>query len=856
MLRSIKQLPLVVLIMVAAKMACGYEVSTHAAMVREAYNRSTLRTTDLLERLGVSAYNEYLGNFYLDTDLNGYMRPRLNNHPYAGETIAGFTGRKFRDANNTLPGAPAMQSPVGWLMVGSIREDDTAESSGIVENAPQDDPPAFDRVFNHFYDPYRDIPLQKEINGIQMNLGTRTPDWAIDGTYRGPSISMFTGRNNQFTIKDAKEAMFRAATMRTLVKGQLKPLPPPLFFPTDAELSRAYWATTFKTLGNVLHLLQDMAQPQHVRNEAHSGAACVPILLHGDIVVTDICVGGQDSFYEKYLEARTTGKETFVLYKRFFNRNEPGDVTSPPISPMPLVYGGYAVPSFSNYSDYYSTGTGGASYTTGKGLANYTNKGFFSAGTNLGLSDLLITSPYPLPPRDHKAFTEEEIPANSVRAMNGNLIEGNSATLTLLDYPVTDNLYLGETRSNIPLTSYSVFNQFMEKRGFMKTFTLNHYNYNAQADLLLPRAVAYSAGLLDYFFRGNMEISLPKAGAYGIVDHAQFKDTDPINGFKGFGKIKLKLKNATKSIVAPDGLTYPQWMSDGTLVATLWFHRNMKYTDNLDGELSGDASWDDFIAQTTDVEEIIVSDPIPLSRLAYNEDTELTFNFPKELPINAVGPWLTVVFRGKLGDEEDAVIVSGKLLSSPIYYAMENDTDYVHLANKKCYTRKQIIADDALWGMLAPRCKKYLDPLAPREFSDNCTERAMNAEIDFGGEDSNLYSEWYASGGALPARRFGRVAFLTDNEGTDVTTYMWAYGSGVGDNSSFGGLAGNYHTFYKVRGVNSFGWSGLVTKGNDDPSSDTKACTAGYLTKDDPTDLQDEERIPMPTTSISGWDDP
>ena len=31
------------------------------------------------------------------------------------------------------------------------------------------------------------------------------------------------------------------------------------------------------------------------------------------------------------------------------------------------------------------------------------------------------------------------------------------------------------------------------------------YNYDAQADLLIPRAVAYSAGLLDSFFRGLIE---------------------------------------------------------------------------------------------------------------------------------------------------------------------------------------------------------------------------------------------------------------------------------------------------------------------------------------------------------------
>lgn len=37
---------------------------------------------------------------------------------------------------------------------------------------------------------------------------------------------------------------------------------------------------------------------------------------------------------------------------------------------------------------------------------------------------------------------------------------------------------------------------------------------------LAPRAVAYSAGLIDYFFRGRMEIAPPDDDVYAILDHA------------------------------------------------------------------------------------------------------------------------------------------------------------------------------------------------------------------------------------------------------------------------------------------------------------------------------------------------
>jgi len=45
-------------------------------------------------------------------------------------------------------------------------------------------------------------------------------------------------------------------------------------------------------------------------------------------------------------------------------------------------------------------------------------------------------------------------------------------------------------------------------------------DYDAMADLLLPRAVAYSTGLINFFFRGQIEISLPQEGVFAVADHS------------------------------------------------------------------------------------------------------------------------------------------------------------------------------------------------------------------------------------------------------------------------------------------------------------------------------------------------
>ena len=57
----------------------------------------------------------------------------------------------------------------------------------------------------------------------------------------------------------------------------------------------------------------------------------------------------------------------------------------------------------------------------------------------------------------------------------------------------------------MPLSSYGLWDQFLVQQGAQPAYTLNRYNYDAMADLLIPRAVAYSAGMINYFFRGRID---------------------------------------------------------------------------------------------------------------------------------------------------------------------------------------------------------------------------------------------------------------------------------------------------------------------------------------------------------------
>jgi hypothetical protein len=252
-------------------------------------------------------------------------------------------------------------------------------------------------------------------------------------------------------------------------------------------LRTAYWATTFRALGDIVHLLQDMAQPQHTRNDPHAGLACSFVG----------CLGGHASYFERYVDARATGAKGFTLRERFFRSANVSDIAEA-VAANPLSYAGYPIARFNGYRDYFATALG-VSSANGLGLANYSNRGFYSTGTNIHSG----AENYPSPPPTGTGLTPTVLPAGTVKNANGDSVRG---VLTLWKGAVADSAYPERSELNVSLSSGGAFDQFLAPGS--RRYALNHYNYEDQARLLIARATAYSAGLIDYFFRGAMEISL------------------------------------------------------------------------------------------------------------------------------------------------------------------------------------------------------------------------------------------------------------------------------------------------------------------------------------------------------------
>jgi hypothetical protein len=396
---------MVIVAMLTCESGFAYELRTHGEITRQAFHDSEL----------LAAYLAAIGLHETDRfDLAARTPPRqLANFANAG-------------------------TAQDWMIEGAIREDDVSKSIlGIVFGCvqPENPPSQIDRVFNHFLD------VQRAGRGLSVgvNLGLPASDWALGRQGRGDGSNQ-----NQFSLPDVREYQYRSLTAPS---GQAR---------------EKNTALMFRGLGQVLHILEDMAQPQHTRNDPHADCADGLSWL----------VGGH-SWYEDYIETKALGLPFRTL-------NDPGT--------LPLA--GYPAVPPQPYQDFFSNGGLG-------GLADFSSRNFLSAGTNLGGSATPCAG-LTQPPCEPAAYVEGDI-VYSVTTLKGKI----TAALTFYARDLLDRM-TGQRIETVKLTSRSLWDEHLEKLGKRPKFALNRFNYDAMADILLPRAVGYAAGFLDTFFRGSV----------------------------------------------------------------------------------------------------------------------------------------------------------------------------------------------------------------------------------------------------------------------------------------------------------------------------------------------------------------
>lgn len=340
------------------------------------------------------------------------------------------------------------------------------------------------RPLRHFYDPQNGgRPLTVSLFGA---ADFNSLNWILDET----AIFQFNKQN--FSYSDANKYFYRALTSLT------------------KEDRDDNWGLTFQTLGQVIHHIQDMAQPQHVRNDDHcSDFGCRALNRY------------KPSAYEKYTA------ENHDKLNEILNSSNYPDIDLN-IFNTPRIF------------------WDGEGSNNGRGLAEFSSNNFVSAGTNfiggvLSGNTIINAQTHP-----EYAFPS----TNNIQVTSRNITDADLLGPQTLGQPligkmhfigtqVTDTNIPSESRVNPRTSSFSIFDSDLETWNSKRTFTLNRFNYDTAHQFLLPRAVAYSAGLINYFFRGRIEVS----NIGDVRDHIYIKIFQKIiQHFKQEGLLKSIMK--------------------------------------------------------------------------------------------------------------------------------------------------------------------------------------------------------------------------------------------------------------------------------------------------------------------------
>jgi hypothetical protein len=212
-------------------------------------------------------------------------------------------------------------------------------------------------------------------------------------------------------------------------------------------------ALAFRSLGQIAHLVQDMGSPEHTRNDIHAGVPKLGL--------------GAPSIFEKHIDQIRNG----------------------------LNYDGYSPPPLARREDFWRTGDG-------RGFAEFTNHNFISKSTNFTRTENGNSGgSYSSPRLD--LDLKEDVDVQSLPLTDPTLM----GKVTFFGNVVHDNT-TGEDASNSRMTTYSLFDSDLRKKGEAEIFTVNRFTVDAAAPLLIPRAVGYSTALIDYFFRGKLDLDV------------------------------------------------------------------------------------------------------------------------------------------------------------------------------------------------------------------------------------------------------------------------------------------------------------------------------------------------------------
>ena len=343
-----------------------------------------------------------------------------------------------------------------WLVMGSEMEDE--QGYGF---------PPHQRCVDHFY-----TVAPERTPGQAPGLTDNSEPWYAFGYLPKGIVNSFVWASqepvlgvrsvgpNVYKWDDARQYEFAALTS------------------TNQSARDTNMASLFYTLGHVLHLNQDLTSPDHVRNDNH--------------------------YYKAYFE--NYGKASYMTNSQWF---------APPTNHGWAYWQSQGFTNLLNFWDRNKynniSGAGGlnddSDGTSGKklGLAEFSNGNFLGERA-------LYTECYKKPGDIHSFPYPRKSSTDFPGTLQTNIIIPNGRNLptTITRNVVTKKgdgvagfrhsilSYLGTKFPNVPTSHNTTIND---------DGVLQDYH-----NILIPKAVEYSAGLLDYFFRGTMDVTVSWGG--------------------------------------------------------------------------------------------------------------------------------------------------------------------------------------------------------------------------------------------------------------------------------------------------------------------------------------------------------
>ena len=517
------------------------------------------------------------------------------------------------------------------------------------------------RAFSHFFNPQSN----KKLNLTPLVNNFTSADWMLEGTNLGLSGEI---NFQHFSYSDAQYYFYLAFTANS---------------PNERNLNMG---KMFQTIGHLVHHIQDMAQPEHTRTDAHCDS---PVC-----VVAGAAFGVDDtSLYEEFtaqmLECGAFSEAPVSAgdYIRCGNILSFGDA----FYVKKTYIGGYPTPKFLDPRAYWTS-------IDKKGLADFSSNNFIttdtpyqiaSASPSIPLGNRLRSANDDLPMPDGNQTQTYITPVdvqNIIPASKAAIIEKyKNHKMQFIGLRTFDPV-LNKEIDISQMASFSIFTErYMTsfdpakpgEKAPKAIFSINHVNLRQRAEILLPMAVGYSTGLINQFFRHRLQVTSTSEGVFRVRNatneyfngqiHFYYDDNngqriaipsaarsvslssgdsitfdakslgDLPNRSSKFYAVAVQKTNLTSkpfAAVAATMFDYPNYQpsvcDDGALLA---FHPGLG-SGNINQDISLGATKDSIVIEVTNSDNGISGNPSSTLTVTKINDEELTCNLVYGAPVN------------------------------------------------------------------------------------------------------------------------------------------------------------------------------------------------------------------------------